>query len=619
MAEKLLIEEGDLKGLSLSLEDGKTWVIGRDLDECQLVIEDASVSRKHLLVQRTPEGIVVENLSTTNPTFLNNQEMDKLPHLLQNGDTIKMGNEVLRYFAKSSPESPDQETLKNTEKESEEVKPLSEEPSPQPSENLMPQHTIFEENDAHLEGTLAEIDFGVPETGRWLLKVVGGPNNGAEFYMSAGNIYLLGTDPESCDIIFHDTSVSRQHAKITITPEETLMIEDLKSRNGVLINGTLIENNQPLPLSTIITLGTTSFAVYDREGQMQTIISPLLPSIVKVLQKEASKTSGEASVQSISQAEPSQETFKETPLETHPKSTREFSSYIIMATVIGLFILAGIGTSTLFQSEPIVTQTQENANELIEQDLNPFPALHYTFNQTSGKLLLFGHVTTLSDKNQLLYKLQTLRFIKSIDDSGIVIDEYVWQEINSVLSKNPAWRGISIYSPKPGQFVLSGYLPTRKEAEQLSSYISLNFHYLDSLETQILVEEDILNEIHQWLQERQLSEVVPQMVNDEVTLTGAVSTEKANEINAIVEKIKNIRGIHAVYNQIKIQTTETGVINISDQYKITGTSKVGTTYTVIINGRILSVNDDLDGMTITKITPNRILLQKDETKYRIDY
>src|SRR4029077_15231014 len=152
-------------------------------------------------------------------------------------------------------------------------------PPPLPKNESSPQNTLLGEEDESL-GPLAEIDFGVIETGRWLLKVIGGPNNGAEFYMQAGNSYVLGTDPQNCDIVFHDTSVSRQHARIGVTPEETLFIEDLKSRNGVLINGTPIEDKQPLSTNTIVTMGTTSFVIYDREGEMQTIISPLLPSIV---------------------------------------------------------------------------------------------------------------------------------------------------------------------------------------------------------------------------------------------------------------------------------------------------------------------------------------------------
>ena len=52
-------------------------------------------------------------------------------------------------------------------------------------------HSLFEEEETPDLGTLAEIDFGVVETGRWLLKVIGSPDNGAEFHMQAGNTYTL--------------------------------------------------------------------------------------------------------------------------------------------------------------------------------------------------------------------------------------------------------------------------------------------------------------------------------------------------------------------------------------------------------------------------------------------
>lgn len=663
MAGKLVVEEGDLKGLSLSLEEGDTWTIGRDPDECQFLIEDPLVSRRHLLVRRTPEGITVENLSETNPALINDEEIDDKPRLLQNGDAVKIGNEMLRYYEDASaqiveeplpPEEAAEEAEEFEEFEAveahepeattppaEESAPLSpyapppghpytqapsvaETPqapppeSPEESEEAPVQHTIFEEDESPDLGSLAEIDFGVVETGRWLLKVIGGPNNGAEFFMQTGNTYTLGTDPHSCDIVFHDTSVSRQHAKIIVTPEDTLMIEDLRSRNGVLINGALVEGRQPLSLSTIVTLGTTSFVIYDREGEMQTIISPLLPSIVKVLQQEAPKPQEAPPtepVQPESAAAPPPEPQPAPP----PPPKKHYGPYVVLAAIIGLFVLAGVGTTALFQSEPVVMHTQENADELIQLALKPYPAVRYTFNKANGGLLLLGHVSTLADKSQLLYNLQSLKFIKNIDDSGIVIDDYVWQEMNSILSKNRAWKGISIYSPSAGQFILSGYLQTRKEAEQLSSYINLNFAYLDLLKKQIIVEEDVVNQISSWLHQKQLSDVVPKMVNGEVTLTGAIPTEKASDLNEVIDKIKEIPGVRAVSNQVKSQTAETGMINISEHYQVTGKSRIGSKYTVVINGRILSENDDLDGMTIKRITPDRIFLEKDDVKYRIDY
>lgn len=635
MVAKLVVEEGDLKGLTLSLEDGDTWTIGRDPDECQLVIEDPLVSRKHLVARRTSDGIVIENLSATNPVQVNDEEIDEQPRLLQNGDTLKVGNEVLRFYEDASARVLDEGIPEGGELEEIEATPTE---VPSPAETAHPPlpppppttevpaeegatSTIFGEENPEVP-TLAEIDFGVVETGRWLLKVIGGPNNGAEFYMQAGNSYLLGTDPKTCDIVFHDTSVSRQHARITVSPEETLTIEDLKSRNGVLIGGTLIESPQTLAPNTIVTLGTTSFVIYDREGEMQTIISPLLPSIVKVLQGETPKTS-EAAPAAPAPAEavaPVPEPVPAPIVEAVPApKPRHFGPYIIFATIIGLFALAAIGTTSLFHEEPVVMQTQENADELIQKALSPFPAIRYTFNKSSNSLLLLGHVTTSAEKSQLLYNLQGLHFIKSIDDTGVIIDDIVWHEVNSILAENPAWKGITVHSPAAGQFILTGYLHTRKQADQLSSYISLNFPYLDLLKKEIVVEEDVVNQIHSWLQDAQLPDITVKMGGSEVSLMGTVPPEKANDLNNIIAKIKQIPGVRVVNNMVRTQTAETGIVDISDQYPVTGKSRVGNKYTVVINGRILSENDDLDGMTITKITADRVLLEKDGTKYRIDY
>jgi hypothetical protein len=103
--------------------------------------------------------------------------------------------------------------------------------------------------------------------GRWLLKVVNGPNNGAEFPMQAGENYIIGSNPDTCDIVFSDERVSKQHARIQVTKDDHLLIEDLKSQQGTKINSVLIETQVPLPLNTIITLGSSSFEIYDREGK----------------------------------------------------------------------------------------------------------------------------------------------------------------------------------------------------------------------------------------------------------------------------------------------------------------------------------------------------------------
>jgi hypothetical protein len=105
----------------------------------------------------------------------------------------------------------------------------------------------------------------------------------------------------------------------------------------------------------------------------------------------------------------------------------------------------------------------------------------------------------------------------------------------------------------------------------------------------------------------------------EVILEGTIQSEKSGELGDIIRQIKQIQGIRSVSNQVRSQTAETGIIDLSDRYRVTGKSRIGDKYTVVLNGRILTEKDDLDGMTITKITRNRIYLEGNGDKYRIDY
>jgi hypothetical protein len=48
---------------------------------------------------------------------------------------------------------------------------------------------------------IAHVDFDLLDTeGRWLLKVLSGPNTGAEFAMHGGSSYLIGTDTQACKV-----------------------------------------------------------------------------------------------------------------------------------------------------------------------------------------------------------------------------------------------------------------------------------------------------------------------------------------------------------------------------------------------------------------------------------
>lgn len=662
MAAKLVAEEGILKGLVLSLEDGDQWVIGRDPDACQLLVEDPSASRKHLICRTTPKGILVENLSETNPVQVNEIEV-KEPRLLHNGDAVKIGDGTFRFYAEAAaklydveddekerrslgqsqptdvnatPSTPE-EQVNNTAEEIQDNPQEKRGPLMDPSKDIenkdIPdapskkgnflhetslmddlhdddeRHDSIFDEDSSNKHEIAEINFGLLETGRWLLKVISGPNNGAEFSMQAGNSYIIGTDPNACDIVFHDTSVSRQHTRITVNPDETMVIEDLKSRNGTLVDGEQLQGKRTLAANSHVNVGTTSFVVFDREGEMQTIISPLMPAIVKVLQTEEPKPEQ-------AQAAPAAEQAAIPAINVPEKHQNNLGAFILIGILTGLFVLVGLGTMTLFKSEPVALTETVDPSKAIGTALAPFTSVKYSFNPTTGQLLLVGHVLTQADKTQLLYSLQGL--YKSLDDSGVIIDEYVWREINQVLEKNPGWKGINVMSTTPGHFVVSGYMQTRTQADRLAEYLSANFPYPDLLENRTVVEQDVQASINALLQSTGLKTITAKLDNGEVILTGGVPPEKIGDVAAVVAEIKEIRGVRTVRNATSGQVADSSMVNISDKYDVTGISNQGGKLSVVINGRILMKGDVLDGMSITLIQPNVIYLEKDATKYKID-
>lgn len=594
MTARLIAEEGALEGLVFSFEQGDQWIIGRDPKSCQFVVDDPQISKQHIVARRLNDGnISVENLDPEAPPLINDQPLAK-PVVLKHGDTVALGSGVFRFYTElGAPDGPDDRRAAPTEEDEH-----AEEPEQAEFD------TIFDEIDADQHKMLAEINFDLAETGRWLMKVIAGPNNGAEFAMDTGRNYIVGTAPNACDIVFHDVSVSRQHARIAISSNNKASIEDLKSRNGTLVDDKKIQGRTDINSKSVVTVGTTSFVVFDRESDRDTIITPLLPGIVRTLQRDEAKKSTEK----VAPRRPQ-------PIEKPKKGAGKFLILAIVAIV--LFGIIGTATTTLFQSNEI-TKPEVDINAQLAQLKAQYPAITFSFN--NGKLLLIGHVLRASDQAQLLYNLKTLDFVRDIDDRNVVIDEYVVRETNQTLTDKPEWRGISLQATAAGKFSLNGYIKARKESERLSDYMAKNFPYLDRLENNVVVEEDVTAQVGVALAEEGLKDINAKMSNGELTLSGSVTSKLAPKLSELIAKLKQNPSIRSVQNFVVTVEPEQSIIDLTDSYKITGSSQQGGVYTsVVINGRILGVGDVIDGMTVTKITPSTILLDKEGIKYRIEY
>ncbi len=535
--------------------------------------------------------------------------------------------------------------------------------SPQQSDTSPTMHET-EKHDEHEE--LIHVDFDLLDAeGRWLLKVLSGPNSGAEFSLQSGTTYLIGSDPSSCDIFFQDLSVSRQHARLIIDTKDRAIVEDLGSRNGTLIDSEKLIGKKQVVGTSLLTLGTTSFILVDKEGERKTLVAPTF-SMSQQSPQQAQSVSSQPNTQSetekrtetditsqMGDKERGQEPWAQKELPKSPQEQRDealgpiqqavlaplqsevekikeeekrqakaahaISSLAILAVVSGIILVIGVGTTLLFQTEEIERPHALNAETVISQALQEFPTVRYSFNPTNNRLLLVGHVLTTVDRSKILDNLQQLKFISSIDSSNIVIDELVWRESNQILAKNPAWKGITISSPAAGRYIVSGFLRTRQQADELYDYLSQNFPYVDLLEKRVVVEEDLISQVTKLLTDAGFRTVLPSFSSGILTLKGAISGERQPQFDELLNKIKAVPGVRGVQVTVTSSAKEEAVINITTKYPVTGYSQRKGALTVVIGGKILSKGDILDGMQITDITSNAVYLEKDDVKYKIDF
>jgi type III secretion system YscD/HrpQ family protein len=588
-------------GVVFSLEEGEKWIIGRDSDACHFVLDDSTVSRKHAEIAKTPEGFSLKNLSTTNALLVNDEEI-RGSHLLLEGDRIQIGHEHFTFSEQDFPENATVVSPKKISKKGayDDIFGELEEPQPPaPREELehteadvpkeTPYDTIFEDTDEPLPLNLLS-------PAPLMIKVISGPNAGAEFGIEKGHSYTLGKDPNVCEVAFQDLSVSRTHARLSVTADGIIEIEDLGSKNGTVINGVAITEKRAITPQDIVSLGTTVFLLIDRDAPQETIYSSMIP------------TPAEAP-----------EPTPEEPVAIHWKHKPIATKHLVMGgSFLTIFLIMFISFFSLFRSEDMTITEKEPVAQL-QEALAKYKDVQHSFNPGGGKLFLTGHVLNSVEYQELAFQISQLPWIQSVENT-IVIDELVSKMANDVLSVNAAWRGVSVQAPKPGEFVVVGYLSSGDEAKKLWDYMTVNFPYTDRLKNELVVEETLQVQVQNTLATKGFGAVTFQLVNGNIILSGRYNHELEHEFTSIVQQLNKIQGVTKVENYAMAVTANMAAIDLTQQFQVGGVSlKDGVGYSVVLNGKVYTIDGMVGDMKLKVIEPTLILLEKDGLKYRIDY
>lgn len=105
--------------------------------------------------------------------------------------------------------------------------------------------------------------------------VLSGPNIPFERFTVSKPVTLIGRNNQ-CDIVLNDTEVSSQHAHFVLK-NNNLFIEDLKSVNGIFVNGQKI-NKQQLVEDDIVTISNVTFLVKVKSDFIEGEKNSLMPT-----------------------------------------------------------------------------------------------------------------------------------------------------------------------------------------------------------------------------------------------------------------------------------------------------------------------------------------------------
>ena len=89
-ATPFFVWQGESRGEFFILREGEELALGRDPGQCQFVITDGTISRRHCIVSRKNHALVLTDIGSANGTYVNDRRVQTVQ--LSAGDVIRVGS-----------------------------------------------------------------------------------------------------------------------------------------------------------------------------------------------------------------------------------------------------------------------------------------------------------------------------------------------------------------------------------------------------------------------------------------------------------------------------------------------------------------------------------------------
>lgn len=262
---KLVIKKDGQYVVDQSLDTSREYIAGRSKD-CDIHLDEVTVSRQHLKIFFRDNAWHVQTLSKYSPLYLNNEPVDY--SVLKEGDSIKVVNYTF-IFSQSSTEAQVQTPEPSI------TNPVIDSETPTPYVEA-PQEPAYETEDLDEktfvpESSSQDWSIGIP----YLILRTG--DSASKTLRLEGDYWIIGRD-DACDIIIEDLKSSREHCEI-YKKNQSYYLQDKGSSNGTLLNGNQVvfKKEYPLKSGDNIQIGQTilTFEIRDPHFQEKLALIPI--------------------------------------------------------------------------------------------------------------------------------------------------------------------------------------------------------------------------------------------------------------------------------------------------------------------------------------------------------
>ncbi len=236
----------------IQLEEGQEYFGGRQKD-CELLLEDETLSRKHIKIYQSPESgnWVIESISEKKGLYFENENIDLLE--LENSMTVSLNNYTFEFSVEEPSENKQESENLST---SEEFESKNENNTFSKSTKILAPSSLVHSLHISIEGESSD-----------------------HMPLNEGESWVLGRS-ENCDIYIDYNVLSREHIRF-LKSGNTFTVTDLNSSNGSLLNNEDMEPNKPYILNAEdrVTIGELNITFEIRNKNFENMMNNL-PAVV---------------------------------------------------------------------------------------------------------------------------------------------------------------------------------------------------------------------------------------------------------------------------------------------------------------------------------------------------